>query len=387
VGGAALALYLLSGNWSLDRVVGVEPSPFWQPRVWAVGLLVLVALLPIDKRAQSTRSAVMPELAWLGFSLLAITWAPDLELARAQAVDLILMLATAAALYRLNSRGHTQQLAASLRVTALVVLLGLMGTALAGGLGSGRLAVLGGGPNIFGRNMGLLCVFALERALFTDPGPGFSRRRPLVWITIAVVAAGLVALSGSRGAMIGSFAAVSVLLMLGRAQLGRRLAVLLTMVGLFLALLLFTPLGVQVIESFSSRFLDLLIGDRYVSSRDQIYMIALEGGAESPMIGNGLASFPASTPWPYAHNLVLDAWYETGVIGVLLLGLYLGRSAWIVMMLQSRGRELWIASTMAILVGAQFSGGRYDSRGLLVFVAMAIAIPVVQVHRSTRTQS
>src|SRR5262245_30425610 len=168
VGGAALALYLLSGSWSLARVVGVEPSPSWEPRMWAVGLLVLVALLPIDKRAQSTRSAIMPELAWLGFSLLAITWAPDLELARAQAVDLILMLATAAALYRLNSGGHTQQLAAALRVTALVVLLGLMGMAMAGGLGSGRLAVLGGGPNIFGRNMGLLCVFALERALFTD---------------------------------------------------------------------------------------------------------------------------------------------------------------------------------------------------------------------------
>jgi O-antigen ligase len=388
VAGAALALYLVSGSWSLARVAGVEPSPLWEPRVWAVALLVLLALLPIGTRDRSTRSAIVPELAWLSFSLLAITWAPDLELAREQAVDLVLMLATGAALYRLSSRGRTQQLATSLRVSMILMLLGLMVAAMLGGFGGGRLAVLGGGPNVFGRNMGLLSVLALEHVLFGERRPGVLRRpMTLVWITIACVAAGLVALSGSRGAMIASFAALSVLLVLGRARLGRRLAVLLTVVGLFMALLLFTPLGVQVIESFSSRVLDLLIGERYVSSRDLIYVIALEDGAQRPVIGHGLASFKASTPWPYAHNLVLDAWYETGGIGVLLLVLYLGRSVRVFAKLGSRGRELWIAATMLILVGSQFSGGRYDARGLLVFAAITLALPVVQARQAPRRQA
>jgi O-antigen ligase len=268
----------------------------------------------------------------------------------------------------------------------LLLLLALMAMAIVGGLGGGRLAVLGGGPNVFGRNMGLLCLLALEHALFGERRSGATGRRLPVWITIACISAGLVALTGSRGAMIATFVAVSVLLLLGRARLGRRVAVLLAVVGVFIALLLFTPLGVQVIESFSSRVLDLLLRERYVSSRDLIYVFALEDGANSPVIGHGLASFAATTPWPYAHNIVLDAWYETGAIGVLLLGLYLGRSTRVLLSLGSRGRELWIGMSTMILVGAQFSGGRYDARALLVFAAIALALPAFDARAERRRQ-
>src|SRR5688572_26441892 len=90
--GGLLALYLVSGSWSVARIAGVEPSPLWEPRVWAVALLALLALLPSGPRTRSTRSAIVPEIAWLGFSLLAITWAPDLEYAGVQAVDITLLL-------------------------------------------------------------------------------------------------------------------------------------------------------------------------------------------------------------------------------------------------------------------------------------------------------
>jgi hypothetical protein len=260
VAGAALALYLISGSWSLARVAGVEPSPIWEPRVWSVALLVLLAMLPSAGTSRTTRSAVLPELVWLGFSLLAILWAPDLEVARSYAVDIVLLLAVAIALYRLSLGGHIEQLADSLRAVMLVLLLGLMLVAVAGGFNGGRLAVLGGGPNVFGRNMGFLCVIVLERALFghrEQAGrPGWS----LVFVGIACLAAGLATLTGSRGAMISTFVAMSVLFVLGRARLGRRLAIVLGVVGVFVALLLFTPLGVLVIESFSVRVLDLLIG-------------------------------------------------------------------------------------------------------------------------------
>lgn len=388
VAGAALALYLISGSWSVARVGGVEPSPLWEPRVWAVALLVLLALLPGARPGRSTRSAVMPELVWLGFTLLAITWAPALEFARDHAVDLVLLIAVALALYRLSLGGHIDKLADSLRVVMLVLLLALMLAAMAGGFGGGRLAVLGGGPNVFGRNMGLLCVLALERALFGDRGQPGGRRRLLIWVGIICITAGLITLTGSRGAMISTFLAVAVLFFLGRARLGRGLAIVLGVGGLFVALLLFTPIGGQVIESFSFRVLNLLIGERYVSNRDNIYVIALQGGARSPVFGHGLASFPASTVWPYTHNVFLDAWYETGAIGVALLGLYFGRVTRVLFGLGSRGRELWIGLAMLVLVSVQFSGGRYDARALLVFVALALAIPIAeQVRRPTRRQA
>lgn len=373
--GLALALFLVSGSWSLARVAGVEPMAIWQPRVWAVIVLVALAFLPGTRANQACRaSALGPELAWLGFSLLAITWAPELELAQDQAVDLGLLIAVAVALNRLARTGQIVALGASLRRSLLLVLLALAAVALLAGVGGGRLAVLGGGPNVFGRNMGLLCLLALERALCFERAP--SRRDSLpVWALVACVAAGLVALSGSRGAMISTFVAAGLLMMLGRARLSRRLVVALGVLGLFVGLLVFTPLGARVIESFASRVLDLLVVDRYVSSRDQIYVIALEGGAARPIAGHGLASFAAATPWPYAHNLALDAWFETGAIGVALLGLYLGRSAQLLGRVGTTGRELWVALAVLILVGAQFSGGRYDARALLVCAALALALP------------
>jgi O-antigen ligase len=388
--GVALALFLVSGSWSLARVAGVEPMAIWQPRVWAVMTLVALALMPCTRSRHPSRpSALGPELAWLGFSLLAITWAPELELARDQAVELGLLIAAAVAVHRLAHTGRSEALAAALRRSLLVLLLGLAAVALLAGIGGGRLAVLGGGPNVFGRNMGLLCLLALERVVFSNRSSssacGLANRLSLpiwspVWGLLACVAAGLVALSGSRGAMISTFVAAGLLLMLGRARLGRRLMVALGVLGLFVGLLVFTPLGAQVAESFSSRVLDLLFVDRYVSSRDRIYVIALEGGAARPIAGHGLASFAAATPWPYAHNLALDAWFETGAIGVALLGLYLGHSAWLLARVGATGRELWVAIAVLILVGSQFSGGRYDARALLVCAAVALALP-----RSRRT--
>src|SRR5262249_52828148 len=105
-----------------------EPSPLWEPRAWAVMLLVLLAMLPIEARGRTTPSAVVPELAWLSFSLLSITWAPDLEFAQVQGIDLVLLIIVGAALARLNSSGRTEQLADTFRVAMLVVLMILMAT-------------------------------------------------------------------------------------------------------------------------------------------------------------------------------------------------------------------------------------------------------------------
>ncbi|EDM80816.1 hypothetical protein PPSIR1_27938 [Plesiocystis pacifica SIR-1] len=387
--GVALALYLLSGTWSVDRILAVEPSIAWQPRTWAVAALLVLAFRPGSgsRRGGGVRppspTLFAAELGWLGLSLVALAWAPELELGTRAAIDLALMIAVAVALRRLLVHGRVDALLQGFEL-ALLGLLGLLAAAaVAGGLGSGRLATLGGGPNVFGRNMGLLCVFSFERAL-RSPSSTTPRRASALWPLLAVFAAMLIALSGSRGAMISTAVALFALLALGHARPSRRLLVLAGAVILGLAAVTFTELGAKVAESFATRVLDLLLRDRYVSSRDEIYAIALEQGARRPVLGHGLASFAANTLWPYAHNMILDAWYETGALGVACLGLYLslwGRGAWASWRCPPArqpglaGLDALRAAALLILVASQFSGGRYDLRGLLVFAALTCLRP------------
>lgn len=382
--GVGLAVYLVTGSWGLHRVTSLEPALWWEPRTWAVLGLAVLAFRPRMTTGVGVGTPdgrlLAAELVWLAGTLLTLAWAPALELGVDGAIDLGLMSVAAIALYRLLQIGDARVLIDAFERSLLALLLLLLAAAVAGGLGSGRLATLGGGPNIFGRNMGLLCVLSLDRAMRgASQGPSATARRT-AWPIIAAFAALLVALSGSRGAMFATAAALACLLALGRARLGRRLMVVAGFSILGLCVVAFTEVGASVSESFATRVLDLFFREHYVSGRDRIYALALERGFDTPLFGHGLNSFPASTPWPYAHNIVLDAWFETGAFGVALLALYfatLGRST-----LRATARERssgrWAgvdglrAAAILILVASQFSGGRYDARGLFGFAALSM---------------
>lgn len=380
--GVMLALYLVSGTWSVDRILDLEPLAIYQPRVWAVMALVMFAFVG-GHPARPRRSALIAELVWLGFTAVSMTWAPDVELAQLHVIDASLLMAVAISVHRLSVTGDIERLADSLWLNLLLLYLLLAAIALLSGLGSGRLAVLGGGANVFGRNMGLLCVFALERAVFPDRRQGDRRRSLVLWSVVACVAAALVTLSGSRGCMIATSVACAVLLSFGRARFHRKMAVLLGVFGLFIALLLFTSVGALVIESFSYRFINLLVGERYVSGRDQLYVVAIDGGFERPVLGHGISGFAANTPWPYCHNIAFDAWYETGTVGVVLLAIYFLQYARLQLRRGARGCEVWLAAATLIFVASQFSGGRYDCRALFVFAAIALAMPRPPPHTSS----
>ncbi len=392
----AMALFLLSGRWDLGRVLSMDGSALTAPRVWLVVLIGFVALIPVSRRA---RPALPPVglLAFFGYFLLSTMWAPDDALAVAKAGDLLVMALGLLCLRRLTLLAGVRATTAALwRVVAALfgafAAMGLLSSILSG---TGRLSILGGGPNVFGRNMGLLCVFALERSLLVGPrGSGLLKRA--LWPSLAAFAATLVALTGSRGAMVATALGLGCVLIFGRARLGRRLLVLASFLVLGLAIVAFTEVGARVVESFAQRVLDLLIRERYVSSRDEIYAIALERGADRPGLGHGLASFPAYTQWVYAHNLMLDAWFETGAVGVGLLGIYLAtwtagvreelrEGARVVHSWAGRGRACaWAsglpeigafrAGAVLMLAAAQFSGGRYDARALLVFAALSVLV-------------
>lgn len=382
--GGGLAVYLVTGSWGLHRVTSLEPALWWEPRTWAVLGLAVLAFRPrmspgLGVGAPDGR-LLAAELLWLAGTLLTLAWAPVLELGVDGAIDLGLMSVVAIALYRLLQTGDARVLIDAFERALLALLLLLLATAVAGGLGSGRLAALGGGPNVFGRNMGLLCVLSLDRAMRgASRGPSASARQT-GWPIVAAFAALLVALSGSRGAMFATAVALVCLLALGRARLERRLIVVAGFSILGLCAVAFTELGASVSESFAKRVLDLFFREHYVSGRDRIYALALERGFDTPLFGRGLNSFPASTPWPYAHNIFLDAWFETGAFGVALLSLYfvtMGRGT-LRALARERSGGRWAgvdglrAAAILILVASQFSGGRYDARGLFGFAALSL---------------
>lgn len=371
--GTLIALYLLTGRWSPARIFDVEPSIVYEPRVWAVVGLLLFALLPAPRlgrpvpAARGATATVSWQLVYLSFALMSVAWAPDLEQAPENATNAALMLVATASLFRLCTTVDPRALDASIWRALTLLLAAMAAIAIAGGLGSTRLAILGGGPNAFGRSMGLLCAIALFRAIHGG-------RYGWWWAVGSTVAAALVVLSGSRGGMVATAAALASLLMMGRQGLSRRLFALGAFVCLGLVVVGYTELGASVVERFNARVLRLLFEEGYVSNRDRIFVTALDLGQRSPWVGHGLGSFAAMTPWPYAHNMFLDAFAETGLVGLLLFTGAIVQGG--LMLLRYRARQLAPAAAAFVLyfMSAQFSGGLYDSRGVYVFLLLATVL-------------
>ncbi len=369
--GFLVAVHLLTGRWSPARVFDLEPSMTYEPRVWATAGLVLLAMLPPPPVRRTPAppgglAVVTWQIAYLGFAVLSVGWAPDFDGAVDEAGNAILMLTTIVSLYRLCRTVDAAALGEAIWRALTVLLAAMAGIAILGGLGSSRLAVLGGGPNVFGRNMGVLCVIGLSRAI--------GGRAGWPWALAATVAAALVVLSGSRGAMVATAAAIASLLFMGRRGLSRRLLVLGVFVTVGLLVVGYTELGASVVESFSERVLQLLVREGYVSGRDRIFATAVDLGSRRPLLGHGVGSFRVMTPWPYAHNIFLDAFVETGAVGLGLLAGAMGHGAWV--LLRSRARQVSPAAAafVLLLVASQFSGGLYDSRGVYVFLLLVIVL-------------
>jgi O-antigen ligase len=291
-------------------------------------------------------------------------WSPDLALGQAKAAELALMVIATAVIARSVTTSDSVVYLAAVWRWLLVILAALALLGLAGAASGSRAAVLGGGPNIFGRNMGLLTVASLWLAL---------GRRSVVWALVATLAASLCVLSGSRGAMIATASALSVVLVARRASMTRS-ALILAVTGLLgFALLLWTDLGIQTLASFRHRVIDLLIEQRYGSARELLYPRALELAGRHPIVGGGLAAFGAENVWRYPHNLFLEALCEGGVVGLVVLAVPLLHWGGTIA-LRGRGAiDVNVAALVLFLVASQFSGDVFDSRGVFAFLVLSSA--------------
>lgn len=372
----AMALFLLSGRWNLNRVLSMDASAFTAPRVWLVMGIGFVALIPVSGRA---RRALPPLglLAFFGYFFMSTLWAPDRTLALVKAGDLLVMALGLVCLRRLTLlAGVRPTTEAMWRVVAVLfgafAALGLVSSILSGG---GRLSILGGGPNVFGRNMGLLLLVSFGAVL-----DGGKRVWPLTGLTIAAL---LVILSGSRGALAGTLVGVGGLLFMRRVQIGRTAVALVGSSLALAAIVRWSSVGRTALEGFEHRVVVLTLQQNYDSGRGSLRDSALEMITRSPWFGDGLNGFRARGHGVYPHNLELEALTDGGFVGLVVLLLALAVPVVAIAVRSRRVDPTTAAVFLLHLASAQVSGDFYDSRGVFLF-GMLLTLQFIQRQPAAR---
>ena len=368
--GVLLALFLLLGRWSPVRSVGLETSELLMPRTWVVVLLALLAhgvgASRRERRPRGARAVVLLELLVGGWLVAALSWSPDVVGAWPKAYEVILVMMAVLSTHRVVEGTRPQVFMGALWLSLLAVT-GLMAAMALVSLSSasGRLAVLGGGPNVFGRNMGVLALIALARALRS----GSSR----LWTAATALGMLLVILSGSRGAMVATTVAAITLVALARVAPLRLLAAGGVLVGVATLVLLYTKVGQLALAYVENRLVLLLIQEQYMSGREVLYANGVRLVEQAPIMGGGLASFRLLGLGVYPHNLFLEHWCDGGLPAVLFLLAALltaAVGAW------RRGWPNPTALALAVLffVAAQVSGDFFDTRTLFLMLPL-LSVP------------
>lgn len=380
--GLLIAQFQLVGRSSVDRLFAISASsPLFELRLWILLLLscwlfVVAAVrqpvvLQTEKRVLNTwRNSI---LLFLTYMIVTSLWAPDTELALTKAYDLAilawscLLAASVVRLFGIRATIDGFWLGVFLSGGVLAAF-GILSALSVEGT-SFRLAVLGGGPNVFGRNMGLLTLVSLHIALSNLGG---LRRAALVSTPLSAF---LVLQSGSRGAMLALFIGLVVFLWIRRMD--RRVIYSGVFVAIVAAAILATRFGELAAAIFRERFIVLLLAERYFTHRDTLLIDGLTAGLQNPVGGLGLAGFvQLDSPGLYPHNFVVEALSEGGFIGLGLLVVpffyYIHR--WRVGM--TMGHPLVFAGFSLLFVSSSISGDLFDARGVFLLLLMALASQV-----------
>ncbi|MCY1044680.1 O-antigen ligase family protein [Corallococcus sp. bb12-1] len=400
--GFIAAIYVLAGRWGFHRLAEAVPevNPFLELRLWIVtGGLVLASvglLLRATREARPGETRFDPPLVaavmgFFGYLAASAVWAPNMTFALLKVYDLGLLLVMSvgfglAALRQPAPRVLDAFWGIIVLATGVLALTGVR--QLLGGGGGARLAVMGGGPNIFARLMGLLALGALYF--------WYWRGQAWLWIPLAATGVILALLTGSRGGTVAILAGVITCLVVGRVPVRRLLILTLLATAAVVTVTLFSPLGEALTHSVEERFLRLTLnyetgaggapgrgGQVYLSGREILYASAIQLGRDNPVTGAGLAAFPGLGLGVYPHNLFLEVFCEGGTVGLLFFAVVVGtflRSAF----LRRHGLDgATVGAAVLVLLGSQSSGDLYDSRALFLLMVMASCTAVA--GRRTRS--
>lgn len=372
--GLMIALFIAIGRWTFSRVSSAaddDEGLLLEPRLWVTIAAVIWSfqVLAARRSTVSFRLKTLPAFKVLGWQvpffiyiMATRIWAPDVDIAWHKAYELALILSfvgvLAAALMACDRNAVTAGIWIGL--LGFGVLLAVVGSLSFGG---GRLSVLGGGPNVFGRNMVVLilsCAYLYSRGV---PGP--------IMGPVVLVALLLLSLSGSRGALLSGFSAMAVLAYFMRIKWSTKIVTATTLLAVGIIVIEFTTIGQAARETFEERVLQRTIRERYISGRDLIYSDALEMIRREPAFGSGLGGFKAWTG-TYPHNLILEIACEGGLVGVMFFLLACYPFVAFVFKHRDKVDPAALGGVALFFVFSQFSGDLFDTRGLFLFAAMAL---------------
>ncbi len=364
-----VGLFLVLGRWSIARITGSDETyALIEPRFWMAILIAGVAFAPIHRPLvelhRSARLGITALLAFLGYHVASMAWAPDLAMASTKAYELLLVACVLGAVIRLTQIVGHRAVAERIWQALVAIFMVFAAAALLGNEGGARLSVFGGGPNVFGRNMAVLGLFCAHLLL----GRGL-RPLPVVGLGAAGV---LVLLTGSRGAMLALAVGTAVLLWVHRIRPSRLLWLVLGLSLVLVIVATFTDVGEAAVKMFRDRVIRLTFEREHDSGRSSIYDDAIALGWTAPVYGDGLAGFAARGFFVYPHNIVLEAFAEGGFVGVGFLAAALGFPLRALARRWGSHHALELAAFAALLTSAQFSGDFYDSRGVLLFGLLAL---------------
>ena len=374
--GLGLAFFLLVGRWTPDRMTGgvADDSLVGEPRFVATlacaGLAFGIACMRGDRRTQRL-NPLLGSQAWYwlfwGYVSLATIWASDYDLAGEKAYELGLIAVLHLAIIgtvRSRPREHLIE-GIMLGMMAVSLLMAVMGVLNPQSIRTGGL--LGGGPNVFGRQMLILTMTSAYFLLATRR----TRLVQCVLIGLMLQATALVLLSGSRGALLSQIVGLGTLLMFTKVSLRLRLAVL--MIGGVMGggALLFTDVGQSALQTFQTRVMKQTVEDGHMAGREDLYAGAIEIGLDRPVFGNGLNTY-RDYFGIYPHNIFLELFAETGGVGVLLFLMLVYASLRPALHerleLETAVFSLWLG----LLAAANFSGDLFDSRLLFLFLPLLV---------------
>jgi O-antigen ligase len=372
--GCLLAMYFLVGRWSIERLDGAlnDESALQQPRVWIVAMLAIWALIAMSGRAKKSVGSSLTSIdaaicLFLGYMLFTALWSPNSELAYDKATEMALLLAVAIVFAVSRPALSLQEVSDGFWWAIVLVGVAMASLAIVSSTG-GRVYVPGGGPNTFGRNMGLM---ALGGAHLTAR---YGKKMSPIAAGMMIIAMLLIIMCGSRGALLSTSIGFLVLLVTARTSLVNKFAAA-TAVGLAGAAFLFTTVtGRDALEIFQTRIVDATIHDRYLSARDDLWLDAIDWAKERPVFGWGLNGYRANS-WTYPHNMFLEVIVEGGCVGLLLL-LNVARG-WCSQVMRSRFQvpRVPVAALALAFTAAQTSGDLFDSRG--VFLMLVLSAPAI----------
>lgn len=375
--GFALAGFALVGRWTPARVSNnaTTSTILSEPRLWMLFfsfLLFCVLLTHIGARGYR-RPRISPVYSrsfhvWLvfwGYLMLSMTWSPSKILAEDKAYELLLILLFQVLVYSYGQLFRMKYLVMGFCVGCLMVTvpMAIMGIMSPSQIRTGGL--LGGGPNVFGRLMLYLTICSFY--LLIEKKNNLLMK--MLFAGLSLLGGLLVVLSGSRGALLSQAASLMVFFTLLRASLSKRFFIVVMLGCAAMVFLETTEMGNHVVETFTERIIHTTIENRHLAGRDYLFEAAWEYGNERMIFGNGLNSF-RDLQGIYPHNILLELYCETGLVGLSLFLFALMVSAYACLYRREFINPLMVSLWVGIFVASNFSGDLFDSRMVFILVPM-----------------